>query len=477
MPVDRLDLPAQGLDPVITSPAEHELALRYAALIRFDAKEPFLPAAVGYSVFRTGGASASFPRDIVLDEGIAFAIEYAVWWDWDIGHLYELEHIWVYVDGDGALVDVEASWHGDYNRMAAAHQSPSLDNRPLLYSEPGKHAFAASPQVLLEREAKTRASCGRQAGKMGLHVTPLFEGIINERKPLNNRLVHSYLERLRFEPSFVFSQEFDLRAAVFAPWPQLYEWIPRRISAWLAHLRATIPPNQRRVLRIAHRGASAYAQENSLAALRAAAELGSDMVEIDIRFTADDVPVVIHDSSLRRVYGIAGNVGDYRWADLIDLTAGKQKIISFAEAVGLCRELGMGLYLDIKALSFQAAAAIFKALDERHMMRSAIFGSFRADYLADIKAARPDAQTSILFGAVNIDAVKLAQAIGADYVHPCWEKRAEQPHRLLKPEWIAAVRTAGLGIVCWHEERPSEIAALKALGVDAICSDKPELLL
>jgi len=47
----------------------------------------------------------------------------------------------------------------------------------------------------------------------------------------------------------------------------------------------------------------------------------------------------------------------------------------------------------------------------------------------------------------------------------------------LTPEWIARVREANLGIVCWHEERPEEIAALRQLGVDAICSDAPELLL
>ncbi len=200
------------LDPEIASTADHALALRYAAIIRFDAKEPFLPSAVGYSVFREDGASASFPRDISLQDGIAFVIEYAIWWDWDIGHLYELEHIWAYVDSDGTLVDTEASWHGAYNRMAAADQQPhAKDNRPLLYSEPGKHAFAPSPRWLLERKAKTQASCGTQAGKMGLHVTPLFEGIIHGRQPLNNRLVHTYLERLRFEPSFDFSQEFDLR--------------------------------------------------------------------------------------------------------------------------------------------------------------------------------------------------------------------------------------------------------------------------
>jgi hypothetical protein len=39
----------------------------------------------------------------------ALAIEYAIWWDWDIGHLYELEHVWVYLDADRQVIRGEAS--------------------------------------------------------------------------------------------------------------------------------------------------------------------------------------------------------------------------------------------------------------------------------------------------------------------------------------------------------------------------------
>ena len=466
-----------GLDREIATPEDHDLALRHAPLIRFDRREPFLPAAVGYTVFRRDDRSASFPRDIKLGENVAALIEYAIWWDWDIQHLYELEHAWVSVDAEGAIVDLEASWHGRFNQMQDDHgKLPLRDGRPVLYSEPGKHAFAPSPSWLLERRAKTEASCGVHAGKMGVHITPLFAGIITQRKPLQNRLVHTFLERLQFEPSFDFSQCFDLREAAFVPWQNLYQWIPARVTACLESLAATIAPRERRVLRIAHRGASAYARENSPESLRVAAELGADMVEIDIRVTADDVPVVTHDSSLKRLYGIDGAVSDYSLDELRRLTAGPGAISSFAEALDLCRGLGLGIYLDIKQLSRGAARLMFEALDARHYLKHVIFGSFRPDYLADIKSACPAAQTSILFSAVDIDAVKLAGAVGADYAHPCWENRAEQPHRLLTPEWIAAARAADLGIVCWHEERPAEIAALKALGVDAICSDKPELL-
>ncbi len=458
--------------------ADLELARRYAPFIRFDQREPFLPSAIGYTVFRKTASSFSFPREVQVEDGIAFAIEYAIWWDWDIQHLYELEHIWVYLDSGGALVKAEASWHGRFHQMLdEGGRLPQHDGRLIVFSEPGKHAFAPSPQWLLRRKAKTSTSCGVRAGAMGVHVTPLFDGIIRDDRPLNNRLAHTWLERRSFQPSFVFDREFDLRSIAFVPWQSLNQWIPTRVSNLLDELKRTIPPCERRVLRIAHRGASAYAAENSLAAMCAAAELGADMVEIDIRVSADEIPLVIHDGSLKRTHGINGEVSDFTSDELRAMTGTGRPIVSFDEALAYCRELDLGLYLDIKRLTVDAFRAMFKSLDRHNYMKYTIFGSFRADYLADIKAARSDAKTSILFGAVDIDPVKLAQSVDADYVHPCWERRAEQPHKLLTPDWIAAVREANLGIVCWHEERPSEIAALKALGVDAICSDKPELLL
>jgi glycerophosphoryl diester phosphodiesterase len=141
-----------------------------------------------------------------------------------------------------------------------------------------------------------------------------------------------------------------------------------------------------------------------------------------------------------------------------------------------CRSLGLGIYLDIKQLNFAALDNIFEALQEHGMIGGTIFGSFRADWLAEIKALRPEASTSILFSSVHVDPVAQAQAIHSDYVHPCWE-RFEEPHTLLTDDWLAGVRSLGVGVVCWHEERPAEIRALQALGVNAICSDQPELLL
>jgi glycerophosphoryl diester phosphodiesterase len=152
-------------------------------------------------------------------------------------------------------------------------------------------------------------------------------------------------------------------------------------------------------------------------------------------------------------------------------------IMSFEETADLCNHLSLGLYLDLKELSWAAMEAVFASLDRFHLITFTIFGSFRPDYLAEIKHHRPDAITSILFNSIHVDPVLLAQAINADYVHPCWENRAAEPHQLLTTTWLMRMRQANLGIVCWYEERQSEIAALWSLGVDAICSDTPERLI
>lgn len=465
------------LDRTIPSQADYELALRHAPLIRFDIREPFLPLVVGYTVFREPAASPSFPREIALPEGATCAIEYAVWWDWEIQHLYELEHIWVYVDADEHVVAADASWHAGYHAMVDDTNCPPLqDGRVILYSESGKHAFAPVKDWLLERAPKTNDSCGRNAGKMGVLVTKLFEGIIGDRTPLNNNVTHAYMERLAFEPSYDFSNIFDLRNAAFVPWPTLFAWIPTRVKWWADHLRETTPPEARRVLRIAHRGASAYAQEGSSSSIQKAAELGSDMVEVDIRMTADGVPVIAHDADLKRVFGVDALISDLTLDELNALVPpDREPILTFEAMAALCRELNLGLYLDIKDINAAGMQLVVESLRRHNLMSYSIFGSFRPDFLAEIKHSTPDAVTSILFASPHVDPVALAQAVSADYVHPCFE-RFEQPHTLIDGEWMKRVRGAGLGVVCWHEERPPEIAALQRLGVDGICSDMPELL-
>ncbi len=116
-----------------------------------------------------------------------------------------------------------------------------------------------------------------------------------------------------------------------------------------------------------------------------------------------------------------------------------------------------------------------RCLDRAGWTDASLIGSFQPEWLVEAKALDPRLRTSVLFSSTDLDPVQLARVIGATYVPPCWE-RFERPSELLTREWVDRVPGAGLGIIAWHEERPAEIAALRQLGLDGICSDAPELL-
>ncbi len=461
--------------------ADQQLAAHYAPILYFDAHEPFFPLAAGYTIFRSDQPSPSFTRQISLREenhpAAELAIEYAIWWDWDSGHLYELEHVWVYVDADGHVVHCEASAHGGFSTMVVDGQPPHQGDRVVLYSEPGKHAFAATPAWPADvYRPHPRATTREAAGMGGLLVNDLFRGRIHARTPLTNTLVRTYLQRQGFLPSWNFSQEFRFTPEQLVPWPALDAWIPRRIDWWVAELQRTISPSEYRFLRVGHRGASAYAPDNTLAGLRKAAALGADMVEVDVQCTADGQAVLVHDAALRTADGHWLPVAQSTLEQLqtVELGGG-ERVPTLAEAIAYCKEARLGMYIELK--DGRTIPTVLGLLHTNRYTGASIIGSFRPDWLADVKARSPHVATSVLFGATTVEPVQFAGAVGADYVHPCWERRSARPDQLLTPAWLEAVRAANLGIVCWHEERPDVIASLRSRGVDAICSDQPELLI
>ena len=250
--------------------------------------------------------------------------------------------------------------------------------------------------------------------------------------------------------------------------------MPGRVNHVLGRLKHEISPGDYRFLRIGHRGAAAHAPHNSLAGIRTAGQLGADMVEIDVQRTADGQIVLCHDTHLVDATGRALPVRAHTLAELraIDLGGG-ERVPTLAEAIETCREEQLGAYIEIK--DGGVIPGLAAAIEEDDLQKYCIAGSFRADWVADVKSTAPEMPTSILFSAIDLDAVKLAQSIHADYLHPCWG-RHPVPSDLLSPAWMERARQADLGVICWHEERPEVIAALRERGVDGICSDRPEML-
>jgi glycerophosphoryl diester phosphodiesterase len=107
---------------------------------------------------------------------------------------------------------------------------------------------------------------------------------------------------------------------------------------------------------IGHRGASAYAPENTLASFALAMELRADWFELDCTLTKDGEVIVIHDETVDRTTNAKGNVADLTLAELKRLDAGSwkdpkfagERLPTLAEALDLARRLHIGVYIEIK---------------------------------------------------------------------------------------------------------------------------------
>ncbi len=107
---------------------------------------------------------------------------------------------------------------------------------------------------------------------------------------------------------------------------------------------------------IAHRGASAYAPENTISAFKKAIELKADWFELDVHLTADNKLVVIHDDDLKRVTGIEGKVTEKKWDEIKNLDAGSwfssqykgEKLPLLEDALKLAKGK-IGVYIELKS--------------------------------------------------------------------------------------------------------------------------------
>jgi glycerophosphoryl diester phosphodiesterase len=227
---------------------------------------------------------------------------------------------------------------------------------------------------------------------------------------------------------------------------------------------------------IAHRGASAYEPENTLRAFECAIQQGATMLELDVHLSRDGHVLVIHDPDLSRTTDGQGRVYERTWAEIQGLDAGQgEHVPTLGEVIDLVRGRAQ-LYIELKGQ--RTPGPVVHVLREMAFVDQAIAGSFFPWLPQRAKFLEPALRTSVLIGSRDREAdfVEWALAVEADYVHPCWERTTSTPHELLTSDLIASIRSRGLGIILWHEERLSELRELVKLDVDGICTNTPDVL-
>jgi glycerophosphoryl diester phosphodiesterase len=229
-------------------------------------------------------------------------------------------------------------------------------------------------------------------------------------------------------------------------------------------------------LRIAHRGASGHAPENTLAAFRKAVEMGVDGIEMDIHLSADDEVVVIHDSTLDRTTDAEGQVAGLSLAEIREADAGDgERVPTLGEALDAI-PLDVLAFVEIKAAA--ATPHAVRIVQEMDRLDQVVVISFDSDALRTLRQLDSRIPMGLLLGrgaADNVDASTLgidllhrAQATGTSTVSVDWG--------LVSPEVVSDVRRRGGSVWTWTLNRTDHIRRVARMGVQAITSDYPDRL-
>ena len=233
---------------------------------------------------------------------------------------------------------------------------------------------------------------------------------------------------------------------------------------------------------IGHRGAAAWAPENTLAGFRHAMSVGARMVEFDTQITADMRCIVFHDDKLDRTTDGSGAVDDTPYKTIARLDAGAwfdpafagERVPSLEDTLALLIDLGLHPDIEIKPAEGRAAETA-KAV------------------LTETMALWPESAPPPLISSINHDCLRIAQEMAPDWTRGLicfrfpkdWRALLEHlacdificKHSLLSRRLVAEITGAGYLLMAFTVNAPRRAATLLSWGVSTIITDNPEDIL
>jgi glycerophosphoryl diester phosphodiesterase len=237
-----------------------------------------------------------------------------------------------------------------------------------------------------------------------------------------------------------------------------------------------------KLLNIAHRGASAYAPENTLAAFRLALEVGADGFELDVMLSADGHLVVIHDDTVDRTTDGSGPVRQKTLAELKALDAGArfdarftgERIPTLQEVLHLVAGSRAFVNVEIKTDSLKGDGLeekLVALIRGRGLGERLLISSFNPFALWRMRRLAPDLSLALLYAEnqrVYLRNRWFAFLSRPDALNPSF--------RLAAQEHVRWAKSKGYRLYVWTVDEESEMRRLIALGVDGMITNKPDLL-
>ncbi|WP_352418858.1 glycerophosphodiester phosphodiesterase [Proteiniborus sp.] len=234
----------------------------------------------------------------------------------------------------------------------------------------------------------------------------------------------------------------------------------------------------KRPLIIAHRGASAYAPENTMASFLKAIDMKSDGIELDVHMTKDKALVVCHDERVDRTTNGKGFIKDFSLNEIKSLDAGSwfgsefkgERILELEEVINLIKDSNMMLNIELKN-----APILYEGIEEKvidiissyKMEDRVIISSFNHYSLIQVKRINPRIKTGALYMAGLVEPWVYAKSIKADALHPLF-------YNLLVPEFVKGCFENGIMLNPFTVDDERYIAAIINLKVNGIITNYPD---
>jgi glycerophosphoryl diester phosphodiesterase len=243
-------------------------------------------------------------------------------------------------------------------------------------------------------------------------------------------------------------------------------------AAGLALIVVNVARRDQPVLVIAHRGASAAAPENTIAAFRLGVDLGADFVELDVQESLDGEVVVVHDSDLMKVGGSPLKVWEAPAAALRAVDIGSRKASQFAservptlaDVFTLLRGRGR-VIVELKSYGHaqRLEERVIDIVEAAGVSGDTLYMSLNHDMVRRLKQLRP----SWTVGALVATAVGDATTIDADFL-------AVQAS-MATPDFVRRAHRAGRAVYVWTVNDPAWMFSSMANGVDGLITDLPDV--
>ena len=230
---------------------------------------------------------------------------------------------------------------------------------------------------------------------------------------------------------------------------------------------------------IAHRGASAYAPENTMAAFCEAVRLKADAVELDVKLLKDGNIIVLHDTTLDRTTNGTGSVYQYVYDEIKFLDAGSHFSTQFSDeripTLGeIFEEIGNDILINVELTNYarpwdKLPLKVIHLVHQYHLEKRILLSSFNPWALILAKRVDPEIPRALLISPGERGVVRFLLKKIVDYV-------AVHPHlSLVSKRLMSDAKRNHKKVNVWTVNERVEMVDLLALGVDGLITDFPDI--